>query len=95
MGIKEQIAQAEERLKQLKALKQKKDARERAAAAKRERANDTRRKILAGAFVLEQLQKNGIGAALFTCEGRRFSDWLTRADDRTLFNLPTDDNASA
>ena len=28
-------------------------------------------------------------------EGRRFSDWLTRADDRTLFNLPTDDNASA
>lgn len=51
------------------------------------RAKDTRRKVLMGAFVLDQLERSGIGAALFICEGKRFDDWLTRQDERELFGL--------
>ena len=87
MAIEDQISATEKRLKQLKALKQKKEAKARMTEAKKRRSEDTRRKILLGAFVLEQLEKAGIGAALFEVEGRQFKDWLTRSDDRALFGL--------
>ncbi|HDR9165948.1 mobilization protein [Burkholderia vietnamiensis] len=92
--IDQRIAKAEEalkaahdKLKQAKALKQKQEARKRATLAKAERAAETRRKVLVGAFILEQLERNGIGAALLTYEGGRFADWLTRPHDRELFGL--------
>lgn len=92
--IDQRIAQAEaklkeahDKLKQAKALKQKQEARQRATLAKQERAAETRRKVLVGAFILEQLERNGIGAALLTYEGGRFADWLTRPHDRELFGL--------
>jgi large subunit ribosomal protein L7/L12 len=87
--IDEQIAAATARLKQLKALAQKQAARDRAAQAKKARSDATRRKIMVGAFVLEQMERNGIGAALLTYEAGRFSDWLTRPDERALFGLVT------
>lgn len=93
--IDQRIAQAEarvkeaaEKLKQARALKQKQEAKKRATLAKVERAADTRRKVLVGAFILEQLERNGIGAALLTYESGRFADWLTRDHDRELFGLP-------
>lgn len=93
MGITEKIEQAEQRLKQLKALKQKQAARERAANAKRERAADTRRKILLGAFYLDQMERN---EALKAQIVQKLDAYLTRNDDRALFDLPpVADNASA
>ena len=93
MGITERIEQAEQRLKQLKALKQKQAARERAAASKRERAADTRRKILLGAFYLDQMARN---ETMKTQIIQKLDAYLTRNDDRALFDLPpVADNASA
>ena len=67
--IDERIARAEktlkdahEKLKQARAQKQKQEARKRSTLAKVERAADTRRKVLVGAFVLEQMERGGIGA---------------------------------
>lgn len=46
---------------------------------------DARRKILLGAFVLEQLQRTGGAPQTLTFEGQRFFDWLVRPNDRSVF----------
>jgi hypothetical protein len=46
---------------------------------------DARRKILLGAFVLEQLERTGSSPEGFTFEGKRFFDWLVRFNDRAVF----------
>jgi hypothetical protein len=46
---------------------------------------DARRKILLGAFVLEQLERTGSSPEGFSFEGKRFFDWLIRPNDRTVF----------
>ena len=46
---------------------------------------DARRKILLGAFVLEQLERTGSSPEGFTFEGKRFFDWLIRPNDRGVF----------
>jgi len=82
--IDEQIANLEERLRQLKARQQKTLARQRAFESHRERKNDTRRKILTGAVVLA-LVKHG---RLSEAQLRAWMDEaLIRADDRALFAL--------
>ncbi len=43
---------------------------------------DARRKILLGAFVLEQLERTGSSPQDLTFEGKRFFDWLVRPNDR-------------
>jgi hypothetical protein len=50
---------------------------------------DARRKILLGAFVLEQLERTGSSPEDFTFEGKRFFDWLIRPNDRTVFETLT------
>lgn len=74
-----------ERLAQIKARKQQIQARERAADAKKKRKDDTRRKILTGALVLELMEsdpeKNRTFRALL-------NTFLSRNDDRALFDLP-------
>lgn len=82
--LDERIAQQELRLKQLKALKQKQAARERAQDAKRRRQDDTRRKILAGALMLELCEKNETTKSSFL---EKLDSYLTRDDDRALFGL--------
>jgi hypothetical protein len=57
-GIDDRIADLEKRLKQAKALKQQQVTRERAAEKKRQRSDDTRRKILVGAVILAR--SNGV-----------------------------------
>lgn len=84
------------RLQQLEAAEKAAEARARAAASKQARADDTRRKILVGAFILDQLQLNEVRA--LEMRGTAFGVWLTRATDRALFgmaSLPADGATAA
>jgi len=83
--IEERIKQQEEKLKQLKALKQKQEARIRAAQSKKNRADDTRRKVLAGALLLEIMDESAENNESFM---KRLDKFLTRPVDRALFGLP-------
>jgi hypothetical protein len=83
-GIEDRIADLEKRLKQAKALKQQQVARERAAEKKRQRSDDTRRKILVGAVILAKVERGEWPQERL----RELMDQaLTRADDRALFGL--------
>ena len=73
----------EERLAQLDAQR----AALKARLGKQERANDTRRKVLLGGFVLAQMKKKGIGYNQMTYEDARFVDTLNNDRDRALFGL--------
>ncbi len=85
-GIEDRIADLERRLKQAKALKQQRVARERAAEKKRQRSEETRRKILVGAVILAKVERGEWPQERL----RELMDKaLTRNDDRTLFGLPT------
>ena len=85
-GIEDRIADLERRLKQAKALKQQQVAREKAAEKKRQRSEDTRRKILVGAVILAKVERGEWPQERL----RELMDQaLTRADDRVLFGLPT------
>lgn len=83
-GIEDRIADLERRLKQAKALKQQRVARERAAEKKRQRSEETRRKILVGAVILAKVERGEWPKERL----RELMDQaLTRADDRALFGL--------
>jgi hypothetical protein len=83
-GIEDRIADLERRLKQAKALKQQQVARERAVERKRQRSDETRRKILVGAVILAKVEHGEWPKERL----RELMDKaLTRADDRTLFGL--------
>jgi hypothetical protein len=83
-GIEERIADLERRLKQAKALKQQQVAREKAAEKKRQRSEETRRKILVGAVILAKVEHGEWPKERL----RELMDKaLTRADDRALFGL--------
>jgi hypothetical protein len=56
---------------------------------KSQRRLDARRKILLGAFVLEQMQHAGIAPQALTFEGKRFFDWLVRPNDQAVFEALT------
>lgn len=83
-GIEDTIAALETKLKQAKAKKQKMEAMKRAAETKAQRAQDTRKKILLGAFLLERMEKNPEYAAKVM---PGFDAFLKRNDDRALFDL--------
>lgn len=79
--LAERIAAAEAKLGKMREQKRAADALREARDRKRERADDTRRKILAGAIALAE---PGLRELLLEALGHR----LTRLDDRILFNLP-------
>jgi len=83
--IEETISALELKLKQAKALKQKNDARKRSEDQKKARTAETRKKILAGAFMLERMAKSPETKTRFLAQ---LDTYLTRADDRALFDLP-------
>ena len=85
--LNDRVAALEERLKQLKARQQRVDARKRAFASRQARKNDTRRKILAGAIVLAKVEQGVLANAQFR---KWLDEALTRADDRALFDLPSE-----
>ena len=63
-----------EKLQQRKAAIEKAIAKERAKAKSAQRRIDDRRKVLVGAFVLEQLHRMNPNAAVLSFEGRKFSE---------------------
>jgi large subunit ribosomal protein L7/L12 len=75
------IAALQKRLSQVKAKKAKAEAR----LAQAERKRDTRRKILIGAFYLEKMRADADARGKITAA---LDQYLTRADDRALFDLP-------
>ena len=88
--IDEKIAEIEEqakkKIKQLKAKKELIEARKVQALIKGKRSNDTRRKILAGAMTLEISERDQEARQRFI---KQMDKYLTRADDRALFDLPS------
>lgn len=85
--LDERITGLEEQLKQLRTRQQRIEARKRALLSRRERAADTRRKILVGAIVLAKVEQGELETGLL----RGWLDQaLTRKDDRELFGLPMD-----
>lgn len=80
----QRVKDLEEKLKQAKALKQKAEARVKATESKKKRADETRRKILIGAMMLDHMEKN---EATKTSVIGKLDAFLTRSDDRILFGL--------
>jgi len=80
------------RLAALQAEEQAAAARARAAASKASRTRDAKKKILVGAFMLWGL---GDRVLEVTLDGQSLAQWLTRDDERALFNLPPLASAAA
>ena len=86
------IEAKEKRLAQLKAQKQKMEALERTRISTLARKQDTRRKVLAGAMLLEMMERSPeVKKEMLG----RLSKFLMRAEDRTLFGLATGSVSSA
>ncbi len=83
-AIDQQIEAAKQRLEQLKAKKQKVEAQKRALEQKLSRKEDTRRKILLGAMILEQMEKDEAKKARILAD---LDVHLVRTDDRALFGF--------
>jgi hypothetical protein len=80
----QRVKDLEEKLKQAKTLKQKVEARAKAAENKQKRAADTRRKILVGAAILAKVERGEWPKdKMLEMMGQQ----LTRDDDRALFDL--------
>jgi large subunit ribosomal protein L7/L12 len=82
--LDDRIAKHEQKLKQLKAQQQQIEARKRAALTKKRRADGTRRKILVGAAILNAIERGKMTNSEFLA---LMNDFLTRDDDRALFDL--------
>lgn len=82
--VDQTIEAQNKKLAQLKAKRQAIEARLRAEEKKRSRQQDTRRKILAGAFLLEAAGEYPVKLEI---EGKTLEKFLTRDDDRALFGL--------
>ena len=97
-SFEEKIAAAEKRAqeaaKQVKQLKAKRDmveARKLQSMLKGQRSDDTRRKILVGALVLDMMERDEATRQRFM---DRLDKFLTRTDDRALFQLPIPEEKS-
>jgi hypothetical protein len=82
----QKIASLETKLAELKEAERIAGQRRKSAKSRAERVVDTRRKVLLGAFVLDQI--GGVeSAAKFALGSRTFAGWLTRDSDRSAFCL--------
>ena len=89
--LDDRIQSLQDRLSQLKVRQARAEARKRSLLARTARKGGTRRKILAGALVLEKVAQGALDPALF----RTWLDAaLTRPADRALFELPQATSAS-
>ena len=82
--IEEQIERAKRRVKQLEARKKQIEARKLHLLIKGRRSSETRRKILAGALVLDMMERDEAARQRFL---ERLDKYLKRSDDRALFGL--------
>ena len=79
------MAEAKKKTAQLRAKDELIEARKVQALIKGKRSDDTRRKILAGALVLDMMEESEETKGRFMA---RLDKFLSRPDDRTLFGLP-------
>jgi hypothetical protein len=78
------IATMEQQLKALRERHRKAESKRKREEVQRAKKDDARRKLLAGAVVLEKVDRGEINEALF----RKWLDSvLTQQEDRALFNL--------
>jgi hypothetical protein len=81
---RDRIAALEAKLKQLKVVQQRKEARARTVESRRTRREELRRKILVGAVVLAKVEAGEI-------DEQTLKQWLnpavTKTEDRALFGL--------
>lgn len=82
--IEDQIKKQQEKLAQLKARKQAIESRLKSTESKKNRANDTRKKVLIGAAVLAQIETNPEAQERTK---QMMDKFLTRDNDRLLFGL--------
>lgn len=85
------MAEAKRKADQLRAKEELIQARKLQSIIKKDRASDTRRKILAGSLILELMDKNPDTKARYMTN---LDKYLTRADDRELFGLPPKDKTA-
>jgi len=81
------MSQKLDELLQKKAKLERDIARAKTEMKRAARREDDRRKILAGAFVLAHQVKEPNELASWTINGKRFSEFLTRDDERALFGF--------
>lgn len=84
MKLDDQISEAEEKLKQLRARQLQLSARKRSAESSKRRAADTRKKILIGTAILATVGQGKLPAEVLL---RLLEQHLTRDADRALFGL--------
>lgn len=84
--LEAKIALQNKKLTQLKEQKARLEIVKKVRDAKVERAADTRRKILLGAYLLEEIQRDSV---LEESIKTKLATWLKRDDDRQLFSLPS------
>jgi hypothetical protein len=81
--IDKQISKQQERLKQMKAQKQAVIARQKAKVTKQQRTDDTRRKILIGAYMQDMFKTNDQAKILMN----GLQQWLKEDRDSKLFEV--------
>lgn len=75
---------ANKQIEQLKARKEKAEARKLSLLLKKDKANDTRKKILAGALIIQIMENDEAAKNRFM---KQLDGYLKRDDDRALFGL--------
>ena len=82
--LDERIQKHEEKLKQLKAQQQALQAREKKKLAEQQRSDDTRRKILLGAYMLKKMGESDFEKQKILAE---LNEYLVEPRDRRLFEI--------
>ena len=82
--LDERIQKHEEKLKQLKAQQQALQAREKKKLADQQRSDDTRRKILLGAYMLKKMSESDFEKQKILAE---LNEYLVEQRDRRLFEI--------
>ena len=82
--LDEKIKKQQERLKQLKAQKQALEAKEKKRIAEQQRKEDTRKKILLGAYLLKKMGESEVNNQRILAE---LDEYLVEPRDRALFGL--------
>lgn len=85
-ALREKAAVKERQLKEIKERLRRIEIQERTARVKQERRDDSRRKILAGAFLLAKAEEAGSEPIIIDFQ-RDIDAYLLRSDDRKLFGL--------
>ncbi len=85
---KERAEELAKQAQQARSKAQRLEAKERALQAGKDRAQDTKRKVLLGAYVMAQAKANGWNLKELHIGQQPLADYLVRDEDRALFSLP-------